>query len=171
MKLGTWEASVKAKDPKARLSSLQFFIIGAISKTIATIVTYPYIMAKTRLQSKYSENSGVPKYKDTMDVLAKVYQAEGIVGWVSVPPFFFFFSKGKSKPILCDDRVWRHKFSKPSLRKLSSSWPRRKSQCTLSSLWHCSVQPRLLPLQKSESIDTSKRGVKNNNIFLTCTRL
>lgn len=93
MKLGTWEASVKAKDPKARLSSLQFFIIGAISKTIATIVTYPYIMAKTRLQSKYSENSGVPKYKDTMDVLAKVYQAEGIVGWVSVPPFFFFFQK------------------------------------------------------------------------------
>ncbi|KAM0749839.1 mitochondrial carrier [Meredithblackwellia eburnea MCA 4105] len=31
------------------------FYIGALSKTLATVVTYPYIMAKTRLQAKYDD--------------------------------------------------------------------------------------------------------------------
>jgi len=42
------EARVRQRDPKARLSTFQFFVIGAIAKTCATVITYPYIMAKVR---------------------------------------------------------------------------------------------------------------------------
>lgn len=75
-----WETRLKAKDPKAKLGSFQFFVIGAIAKTIATVVTYPYIMAKTRLQSKYKDDV---KYNGTLDVLARVYKTEGILGWLA----------------------------------------------------------------------------------------
>jgi len=34
------------------------FLIGAASKTLATVVTYPYIMAKVRLQAKYTPAPG-----------------------------------------------------------------------------------------------------------------
>lgn len=40
------------------LTHLESFIIGAIAKAIATIATYPYIMAKTRMQSS-SQGGGV----------------------------------------------------------------------------------------------------------------
>ena len=40
------EARARANDPKARLTTFQFFVMGAIAKTCATIITYPYIMAK-----------------------------------------------------------------------------------------------------------------------------
>jgi len=42
---------------KKTLSAYDIFIIAAISKTIATVITYPYIMAKVRLQA----NSHKPK--------------------------------------------------------------------------------------------------------------
>eukprot|EP00160_Parvularia_atlantis_P003082 Unigene12567_Nuclearia_a/m.38173 Unigene12567_Nuclearia_a/g.38173 ORF Unigene12567_Nuclearia_a/g.38173 Unigene12567_Nuclearia_a/m.38173 type:complete len:314 (-) Unigene12567_Nuclearia_a:48-989(-) len=78
-----WETRIRAHDPKGRLSSFQFFVIGAVAKTIATVVTYPYIMAKTRLQSKYKDDREELKYKNTFDVLRKVYRSEGLLGWVT----------------------------------------------------------------------------------------
>ncbi|CAG8669365.1 20014_t:CDS:2 [Rhizophagus irregularis] len=49
------------------------FWLGALSKTIATIVTYPYIMAKKK-SFKYERYSGA------IDVLQKVYKTDGILG-------------------------------------------------------------------------------------------
>ncbi len=47
------------------------------AKLVATVVTYPYIMAKTRLQMKGSAN----KYSGITDVLTQIVKTEGITGW------------------------------------------------------------------------------------------
>ncbi|CAG8455985.1 13530_t:CDS:10 [Dentiscutata erythropus] len=72
---------------------------GALSKTIATIFTYPYIMAKVRLQWKPPKSDlkdGIDfeeceedssnfkrniKYKGAIDVLRKVLATDGVQGW------------------------------------------------------------------------------------------
>lgn len=51
------------------------FVIGALSKTLATVVTFPYILSKTRLQAKNAQHSSA------IDVLAHIYQKEGFFGW------------------------------------------------------------------------------------------
>lgn len=62
------------------------FVVGALSKTLATIVTYPYIMAKVRLQWKPSKDieNKVVAYKSAGDVLARVLKSEGFFGWYKV---------------------------------------------------------------------------------------
>ncbi|KAJ3213941.1 ADP/ATP carrier protein [Clydaea vesicula] len=68
------------------LGSFEAFVLGAISKTLATIVTYPYIMAKVRLQYKPPSNLSPTeikklKYKSAVEVLTKVVKEHGILGW------------------------------------------------------------------------------------------
>ncbi|KAJ1915957.1 hypothetical protein IWQ60_008272 [Tieghemiomyces parasiticus] len=68
-----------------RLSALQVFVAGALSKTLATVVTYPYIMAKVRLQWKPSKSQcdaeTHQRYAGAVDVLRRVWQTDGFVGW------------------------------------------------------------------------------------------
>jgi len=59
---------------KSRATPLQLFITGAIAKTVSTILTYPYITIKTRLQA-------TGKYKGSLDVIRKVYAEDGVVGF------------------------------------------------------------------------------------------
>lgn len=54
------------------------FLIGAIAKIAATLVTYPYIMAKVRLQWKGGE--GAPKYKGTLHVIQSILKDDGVFG-------------------------------------------------------------------------------------------
>ncbi|RCH94697.1 ADP/ATP carrier protein [Rhizopus azygosporus] len=59
------------------------FLVGALAKTLATVITYPYIMAKVRLQwkpSKEKQDKIVP-YKGSLDVLARVLKTDGFFGW------------------------------------------------------------------------------------------
>lgn len=69
------------------LTALQIFVIGAIAKSVATVVTYPLIMAKVRLQWKPSKTDGqvldqdYQPYKSSLDVLKRVYKREGFQGW------------------------------------------------------------------------------------------
>lgn len=72
---------------KKSLTSSQIFIIGAFSKAVATILTYPYIMAKIKLQWKAPSTAALSdaeresiNYTSEIDVLAKVYKSEGIRG-------------------------------------------------------------------------------------------
>jgi adenine nucleotide transporter 17 len=61
-------------------------MLGIMSKTIATVVTYPYIMAKVRMQWKaadYEINDRV-RYKSAMDVLYRVLQEHGWTGLYQV---------------------------------------------------------------------------------------
>jgi solute carrier family 25 (peroxisomal adenine nucleotide transporter), member 17 len=79
-RLKTWLTSTRTNKS---LSSVETFALGVFCKTLATVVTYPYIMAKVRLQWKaadYDTNERV-RYKDALDVLIRVYQSEGIAGW------------------------------------------------------------------------------------------
>ncbi|KAJ2845326.1 hypothetical protein J3B02_004712 [Coemansia erecta] len=62
-----------------KLGSLDFFVLGAISKLCATSVTYPYILIKSRMQLKQSKNEN-ERYSSLMDGLRKVIANEGIAG-------------------------------------------------------------------------------------------
>ncbi|KAJ2372766.1 hypothetical protein IW150_003955 [Coemansia sp. RSA 2607] len=71
---------LKNKVEKVRkLGSLDFFVLGAISKLCATSVTYPYILIKSRMQLKQSKNEN-ERYSSLMDGLRKVIASEGIAG-------------------------------------------------------------------------------------------
>ncbi|KAJ1966845.1 hypothetical protein IWQ62_002217 [Dispira parvispora] len=73
--------------PAPALSAVQVFLAGALSKTLATIITYPYIMAKVRLQWKppktLLEGSGQAEgiYTSAMDVLHRAWKQDGWLGW------------------------------------------------------------------------------------------
>ncbi|KAE9405205.1 mitochondrial carrier [Gymnopus androsaceus JB14] len=77
-----------------KMSAGQSFLIGALSKTLATVVTYPYIMAKVRIQARSADMEEDPehskphtyhhaksKHPGALDVLKKVWKREGVVGW------------------------------------------------------------------------------------------
>ncbi|THH08596.1 hypothetical protein EW145_g2595 [Phellinidium pouzarii] len=75
-----------------KLTPWQAFFVGALSKTLATIVTYPYIMAKVRIQagtqesdealpSPASGSSKKPKADGAVALLARVLREQGFLGW------------------------------------------------------------------------------------------
>ncbi|KAI0238277.1 hypothetical protein L0F63_006601 [Massospora cicadina] len=70
---------------RRNLTSFEIFTFGAIAKAVATILTYPYIMAKVRLQWKAPrhivESSGYAPYKDSLDVLKRIFRNKGFPGW------------------------------------------------------------------------------------------
>jgi len=92
----------------AKLSPIKSFVVGALSKSLATVVTYPYIMAKVRVQARSTDDEDLgeaveageapsfaavakgeekpvvkrtPKYKGALDVLTKVLKEQGVAGW------------------------------------------------------------------------------------------
>ena len=67
--------NLKACYVSRKPTAIENFIMGAISKVIATISTYPYIMAKVRLQ--YSSKSN---YSGTLDVIIKILLQDGFFG-------------------------------------------------------------------------------------------
>ena len=94
-------AQQKAGDTSGKLSPWATFLVGALSKSLATVVTYPYIMAKVRIQARsadlddatehherkpqpheYHHQAG--KHVGALDILARVWRKEGFVGWYQV---------------------------------------------------------------------------------------
>ncbi|KAF8974751.1 mitochondrial carrier domain-containing protein [Flammula alnicola] len=61
----------------AVLSDLDFFLLGALSKLVATSFTYPYIVVKSRLQAG---SANALKYKSSLDGLLTILKEEGIEG-------------------------------------------------------------------------------------------
>ncbi|PFH53154.1 hypothetical protein AMATHDRAFT_55617 [Amanita thiersii Skay4041] len=81
-----------------KMSPWLSFLVGASSKTLATIVTYPYIMAKVRIQARSADTDQsveageeLPKahmyhhlkskHVGAIDLLARVWKREGFIGW------------------------------------------------------------------------------------------
>lgn len=67
---------------EAKLTPGQAFAVGAISKTVATIVTYPYIMAKVRMQHK-DEDVAIAEAQKSLSaigILTKIAQEDGLLG-------------------------------------------------------------------------------------------
>jgi hypothetical protein len=83
-----------------KLTPGQSFFVGAASKTVATVVTYPYIMAKVRMQFKpptagkpaveggvitaAEEGSEFDRHDGAVQILQKVYGKHGLIGWYKV---------------------------------------------------------------------------------------
>jgi len=71
------------------------FLVGALSKTLATVVTYPYIFAKVRIQARSADledyDGPLPpppgyhhdksRHAGAITILTKVLQKEGVTGW------------------------------------------------------------------------------------------
>jgi len=91
-------AHAQAGDTSGKMSPWISFAVGALSKSLATVVTYPYIMAKVRIQARTAdieeakeEHLPLPhqhefhhtqyKHVGALDILARVWRKEGFVGW------------------------------------------------------------------------------------------
>ncbi|GAA5922983.1 uncharacterized protein JCM15063_003489 [Sporobolomyces koalae] len=59
-------------------SALQTFFCGAFASSVASLVTYPLILAKTRLQFK--SPTGRALYSSPFDVFRRAYSKQGLVG-------------------------------------------------------------------------------------------
>ncbi|EJD06515.1 adenine nucleotide transporter [Fomitiporia mediterranea MF3/22] len=75
-----------------RLTPWQNFFVGALSKTLATVVTYPYIMAKVKIQagtqnadaelpSPGSAFAKKPKNDGAITLLTRIVKERGLIGW------------------------------------------------------------------------------------------
>eukprot|EP00898_Chlorokybus_atmophyticus_P003248 jgi/Chlat1/3924/Chrsp26S04188 len=69
-------AGVQASKPPT-LSAFAAFVIGALSKTIATIATYPAIRTKIMLQA----NSKATGERTALQVISQVWRYEGLLGF------------------------------------------------------------------------------------------
>ncbi|KAF8623653.1 hypothetical protein AX17_007352 [Amanita inopinata Kibby_2008] len=82
----------------AKMSPWLSFLVGALSKTLATVVTYPYIMAKVRIQARSADaddamvrgdelpkthmyHHAKNKHVGALDILVRVWKREGFTGW------------------------------------------------------------------------------------------
>ncbi|KAJ2559878.1 hypothetical protein EV175_000112 [Coemansia sp. RSA 1933] len=77
---------LRNSEGRTHLSSAEAFWAGALAKTLATVVTYPYIMAKVRLQWRPTKDELAAAgddvvYRSSADVLRKVLRREGVAGW------------------------------------------------------------------------------------------
>ncbi|KAJ7283681.1 mitochondrial carrier domain-containing protein [Mycena rebaudengoi] len=61
----------------AVLTDWDFFLLGALSKLVATSSTYPYIVVKSRLQAGHAH---ALKYKSSLDGVLTILREEGIEG-------------------------------------------------------------------------------------------
>ncbi|KAI9090037.1 mitochondrial carrier domain-containing protein [Phlyctochytrium arcticum] len=63
---------------KGELGGIDFFLLGAISKLAATSITYPYIVVKSRMQLKQTDES--TRYTSVLDGFRKIIAQEGVKG-------------------------------------------------------------------------------------------
>eukprot|EP00899_Mesostigma_viride_P018986 jgi/Mesvir1/27089/Mv20774-RA.1 len=78
LKPGASAPSASLPLPNISLSSLEVFVTAAIAKLGATVITYPMLLVKSRLQAK---QDATRQYAGTMDALVKIARAEGLVGF------------------------------------------------------------------------------------------
>ncbi|ONL96317.1 Peroxisomal nicotinamide adenine dinucleotide carrier [Zea mays] len=63
------------------LTALEIFLLGAVAKLGATVVTYPLLVVKARLQAKHMINDDKRhRYKGTLDAFTKMVRYEGLSG-------------------------------------------------------------------------------------------
>ncbi|KAL5210456.1 hypothetical protein ABZP36_006079 [Zizania latifolia] len=68
--------------PKKNLTAMEVFLLGAIAKLGATVVTYPLLVVKSRLQAKQEIGRNVmSRYTGTIDAIIKMIRYEGLHGF------------------------------------------------------------------------------------------
>ena len=63
------------KRPGKALAAMEAFVLGAFSKCVATMVTYPAIRGKVIVQSVHGS-----KYSGLIDAMSKIIESEGAGG-------------------------------------------------------------------------------------------
>ncbi|PWZ03260.1 mitochondrial carrier [Testicularia cyperi] len=66
---------ILAASADGKMTPGKSFLVGALSKTLATVVTFPYILSKIRLQAKNT------RYNGAIDCLRQIAAEKGISGW------------------------------------------------------------------------------------------
>ncbi|KAF7773383.1 hypothetical protein Agabi119p4_5550 [Agaricus bisporus var. burnettii] len=89
---------IASKNDSSKMSPGLNFLVGAFSKTLATIVTYPYIMAKVRIQARNGDSEDAVEHEEELPppqsyrhaknkdasavaILKRVWKREGFLGW------------------------------------------------------------------------------------------
>ncbi|CAO1621904.1 unnamed protein product [Parajaminaea phylloscopi] len=67
---------ILASTADGKMTPWRSFFIGALSKSLATVVTFPYILAKVRLQGRVAGSEA-----GAIGMLVRVLQKEGLTGW------------------------------------------------------------------------------------------
>ncbi|CAD6892105.1 unnamed protein product [Tilletia controversa] len=66
---------ILAASADGKMTPGKSFLVGALSKTLATVVTFPYILSKIRLQARSTP------YSSAFEVLGDILRKRGIAGW------------------------------------------------------------------------------------------
>jgi len=70
-----------ATSSSTKLGAGEVFLASALAKLGATLVTYPILLVKARLQSANAHTTADRRYKGTVDAIQKIYAADGIRGF------------------------------------------------------------------------------------------
>lgn len=62
-------------------SALEIFGVSAVAKLGATVVTYPLLLVKTRMQTVRKGSGTESQYASTLDAVSHVYNTEGLLGF------------------------------------------------------------------------------------------
>ncbi|XP_057788926.1 peroxisomal nicotinamide adenine dinucleotide carrier [Salvia miltiorrhiza] len=65
----------------SNVTALEIFLLGALAKLGATVVTYPLLVVKSRLQAKQMVADKRHQYRGTLDAIAKMIRYEGCYGF------------------------------------------------------------------------------------------
>ncbi|KAG5417623.1 ANT1 [Candida metapsilosis] len=63
------------------LSPIEKAASGALASAIANTIIYPVDLSKTLIQTEVKSGTKDVQYKNTIDVLTKIYKKKGIIGW------------------------------------------------------------------------------------------
>ncbi|KAI8136529.1 mitochondrial carrier domain-containing protein [Fennellomyces sp. T-0311] len=66
-----------AEEQNAKLTNTEYLSMAASSKVLATVVTYPYQVLRSRLQDRQTRDT----YKGVIDCIRKIHAAEGYMGF------------------------------------------------------------------------------------------
>eukprot|EP00889_Picochlorum_renovo_P008682 jgi/Picre1/35712/NNA_003172.t1 len=75
--------SIRAKKrtiDTARPSTLQVFLMSALAKAGATVLTYPMLTVKTRMMSARKEDADI-QYASVQDAVRQIFHKEGVAGY------------------------------------------------------------------------------------------
>ncbi|CAL0307606.1 unnamed protein product [Lupinus luteus] len=73
---------VQSRNGSNAVTALEIFLLGAVAKLGATVVTYPLLVVKARLQARQvKDGDKKQQYKGTLDAIIKMIRYEGFYGF------------------------------------------------------------------------------------------
>eukprot|EP01130_Rhizamoeba_saxonica_P000189 TRINITY_DN10183_c0_g1_i1.p1 TRINITY_DN10183_c0_g1~~TRINITY_DN10183_c0_g1_i1.p1 ORF type:complete len:325 (-),score=76.05 TRINITY_DN10183_c0_g1_i1:57-905(-) len=70
-------------DGRKYLNGKEIFLVGALAKAVATVMTYPIQLTQARMRAtkRATTVDEKNKYRGTIDCLVKIFQQDGFLGW------------------------------------------------------------------------------------------